>query len=211
MSNFNINSSNYLYNLRKQMHYELDLPDPQEILNKQNELEEKEQWIKLKLEEINKKEKRLQLKELNINNLSKQVDKQTNINNQKQNELKLLESELFKFNNLIKKNNLLPIVAKKKDLINFMNKVIDSYPNKKDELDKMMLDDDEYIVYNDTGRYGGSNKLIITNCGKMFYILYFSSRVPNGSPIEYKYYVNFNVNVMNKKILDALIVLFLLI
>lgn len=209
MSSFNsnnfTNSSNYLYSLRKQIQDELDLPDPQELLQKQNELEEKEQWIKNKLEEINKKEKMLELRKKEIDTKTIELDKQTNANNQKDEELKLLESKLNQLDKSIEKNNLLPKVAEKNILGNFMINI--AYPSKKDELDKMMLDDTEYIVYHGPGRYGcGQDKLIITNKGKMFYNLIFPSRISGFLPPR-NYYANFDIKIMNKKILDALIIM----
>jgi hypothetical protein len=75
MSNYNSNTNflNYRNNLRKQMKEELDLPDPKKLLDKQNELNEKELWIKVKLEEISEKEKELFEKDKKINELVKDI------------------------------------------------------------------------------------------------------------------------------------------
>lgn len=67
-----------------------------------------------------------------------------------------------------------------------------------------MSNDDEYIVYNGSGKRGG--QFFITNYNKMFYTFDFHSRLYWGSPSTYSYYPYFNIIIYNK-ILNALIIL----
>lgn len=209
--NPSINStSSYLSNLKKAMCEELDIPDPNDLLAKQFELENKSKQIELEFEKIKCQQIELNKKEKELIQIRQEINLKLELVNKK-------EKEIESKSKLIICNNMLPKVAEKQDLIDHMIQCATKNNLIKENtkiIDKLMINDDEYIVYNGKapenhrghiGGYNRNSKLVITNFGKVFFSESFKdASYGYTNQIRY-YYVDFEIILINKLLLQGLI------
>jgi len=201
MSNNNLT---FLQNLKKQVYCELNVPDPKELFDKENELMQLEKSIKEKVQQLSLLEKELIFKENELN------DKIIHLNN-KEKQLISFETIHLDKQKQIMSNNLLPKVMEKKNLLyeltNYSGLIIPSgIKNLIIDIIREIIDNnDEYIIHNGLNLserpyhdYGYGGIVIITNKGKMFY----NSISSTNNQCSY---MNFNICQMNDKILQALL------
>jgi hypothetical protein len=189
------------------MEFELNLPSPLELLNKQDVLEQKELWVKNKLKEIELKEKKLEQElEQEFNKIEKEreeLGKQLIVNNQKNEELELFESKLIELSSSL--NNKLAKVDEKINWKNFMLKCflrcdnisryndIKTLNYAKKYIDGLVSDDEVYIVYI------VKEHTIITNQGHVFLYSQYNSQYMAENSYYYYYLdiLSMNENILN--------------
>jgi hypothetical protein len=212
------NTSSFLHDLKKLSFDELELPNPEQLFNKQNELEEKEKLIENKLKEIYNKEKQLEEKEKLIENKLKEtynnflkLKEIYNKEKQLEEKEKLIENKLKdtynNFNILNIKKSLLPKVDEKIDHTDFMLRCCNLgcvedgltkiYNNIKENyiFESILNDNDVYLVY------VVKNKLVITNRGHIFRF------IRRAGFNDGYYYWNLEIEITNDKIIKMIEIL----